>query len=708
MPTNARALTYTQHQVTPYAGWDRVASVEQVLRELDYGHFASPATLCDAMMRDDRIGAVRRTRVGGLLACPLEFQPPGQRRKERKIAELWGGVDGVPPLWPQAFSPAVLASLVDWGFMCGVGIAEIIWSSSVVMGRRMWMPRLRLWHPQWVRWDQMQRCYQVQAQEGTINLPRIDEQPRSDGKWLIWTPFGFEGGWRQCHLKALGIMYLARQWARRDRSRYSETHGQGIRVADVPASAGQEEKDAFFNEVMNAGSDGVVMAQKQGGPDGVDFDVRLVEAQAKTYEVFEAEISELSTSIAINILGQNLTTEMQEGSLAGIKVQNAVRIDKKREDAALGHVLYEQVLTWWAQYNYGDPDLAPRPVWQVEPPDDELADATATKTHCEAVSAAKNAGIPIDVRAYADAHGIPMLSEEEVEAEEAVAAEERQAQGQPPTGGEPGGEEPAQGEGKAQLRAPVLPNVVRRYSFQGFPIAVENPAGTLRIWRDATGSGLTIGSTKMLHDYGFIEGYLSGDGEELDVYVGPDEEAREVHVVHQLKGPNFKSHDEDKVFVGFPSADAARAAFIAHRNDGDRAIGGMTSMPLERFRDKLKRRSAEATGKIRASSAATAAILRLVERSGTAAMARTPSGKRRAEKYHDRLTRNAQRMAARALAVDVGGMMEDVNAATSWDDLRERAVRRYKNMDPAKLARIVERTYLLAKLAGRLDAIKEL
>jgi hypothetical protein len=94
----------------------------------------------------------------------------------------------------------------------------------------------------------------------------------------------------------------------------------------------------------------------------------------------------------------------------------------------------------------------------------------------------------------------------------------------------------------------------------------------------------------MLNDYGFIEGHLGADGEELDVYIGDNEEAPNVHVIHQLKAPKYVDHDEDKIFLGWDSADGAKAAFVAHRNDGERAIKSFTILPLAEFKSKLKRR----------------------------------------------------------------------------------------------------------------------
>lgn len=136
---------------------------------------------------------------------------------------------------------------------------------------------------------------------------------------------------------------------------------------------------------------------------------------------------------------------------------------------------------------------------------------------------------------------------------------------------------------------------MQKRTFAGLDVVIESPSGSVRQWYDrAAGQS---GQTVMRHDYGYLEGHVGSDGDEVDVYLGPDEGADFVHVVHQLAAPEFKCHDEDKVFLGFADEAAAKAAYLAHRSDGDRAYGGMTSMPLERFMSKLSRRSG--SGKIR-------------------------------------------------------------------------------------------------------------
>lgn len=124
-----------------------------------------------------------------------------------------------------------------------------------------------------------------------------------------------------------------------------------------------------------------------------------------------------------------------------------------------------------------------------------------------------------------------------------------------------------------------------KYEFQSLPISVENKKGSVRKWYDPDGK--EKGSTKMYCDYGYVDGSVGSDGEDVDVYVGKDEDAEFVYVVHQNKAPEFEKYDEDKVMLGFSSDDKARKAYLKQYND-DRFFGGMSSMPIEKFVEKVR------------------------------------------------------------------------------------------------------------------------
>lgn len=124
----------------------------------------------------------------------------------------------------------------------------------------------------------------------------------------------------------------------------------------------------------------------------------------------------------------------------------------------------------------------------------------------------------------------------------------------------------------------------RRMEFRGLQISVETDKDELRHWYDPHND--TKGTTKMKYPYGYIRRTEGVDGDHVDVYVGPNENAKNVYVVHQMKAPDFKKYDEDKVMLGLDSAEAAKKAYLAHFND-ERFFGSMTTMPFEEFKTKV-------------------------------------------------------------------------------------------------------------------------
>lgn len=120
--------------------------------------------------------------------------------------------------------------------------------------------------------------------------------------------------------------------------------------------------------------------------------------------------------------------------------------------------------------------------------------------------------------------------------------------------------------------------------FAGFRVCIESPKGSVRTWIDTDG---TPGETKMKYDYGYIENSMGTDGDSVDVYLGPNEQAEWVYIIHQNKKPDFTQYDEDKVMLGFDSANHAQDAYLRQYDD-ERFLGGVTQMKLEEFHQKIQ------------------------------------------------------------------------------------------------------------------------
>lgn len=123
---------------------------------------------------------------------------------------------------------------------------------------------------------------------------------------------------------------------------------------------------------------------------------------------------------------------------------------------------------------------------------------------------------------------------------------------------------------------------LRHTTFQGLPITVENPKGSVREGVDKDGHKW---KTTMKLPYGCIEGTKAKDGEGVDVFLGPDKKAPTAYVVHQHKadGTGF---DEDKVMLGQPSKTEAVKAYLAHYDD-PKFLGPVSEVPMQSLRKQV-------------------------------------------------------------------------------------------------------------------------
>jgi hypothetical protein len=117
--------------------------------------------------------------------------------------------------------------------------------------------------------------------------------------------------------------------------------------------------------------------------------------------------------------------------------------------------------------------------------------------------------------------------------------------------------------------------IKKKIKVQGVPICLEWLKGETREYKKG---GVVKYKRLMAADYGYIPGTVDSDGEELDVYVGPDREARNAYVIRQMKKTG--GFDEHKVMIGYPSKGAAKASYVHHMGGTPERFGGMHAIPV--------------------------------------------------------------------------------------------------------------------------------
>jgi hypothetical protein len=102
-------------------------------------------------------------------------------------------------------------------------------------------------------------------------------------------------------------------------------------------------------------------------------------------------------------------------------------------------------------------------------------------------------------------------------------------------------------------------DVTKTIKFKGLEISIDRPEGFVQTGTNSKGEDW---ERVYLYDYGFIKDTEGGDGEDLDVFVGPNQDVEDVYIVTQNHDDG--SFDEYKAFVGFESEDDALNAYEAH------------------------------------------------------------------------------------------------------------------------------------------------
>jgi len=127
---------------------------------------------------------------------------------------------------------------------------------------------------------------------------------------------------------------------------------------------------------------------------------------------------------------------------------------------------------------------------------------------------------------------------------------------------------------------PTNPDTVKfKTEYQGIPIHVDRPKGFIMNGTSDKGAW----QRKYKYDYGFIPKTMGGDGDGLDVFLGPDKKAPEAYWAVQTKPDG--SFDEYKVFLGFDNRDAAVAAYRDHIPK--KLMNGMVTMRVEMMKAML-------------------------------------------------------------------------------------------------------------------------
>lgn len=412
-------VVYHDGAIPLWTQWD-VPSALAAIDNHTLGQFYGTSLLADAMGVDDALDAVVQTRILGLISRPLEMTPSrrGNGRKARIACRI------IRERWNEIFPDDVLSGLMQSYLMMGFAPAQVIWRED----DGLWIPQIQVWHTSTVYFDVPTRHYVANTMEGPVYLSP------GDGRWLLLTPFGSYRGWMRGAVRSVVVPFLARQYALRDWARYNEVHGLPIKKAKVPSKADGDDKQLFLDSVANLGNEGtVLLPQAVGDKDGSSsYDLDLLEAKADTFAAFKDLVSKCEERMAIRLLGQNLTTQIDAGSFAAANVHDRVRLDYVRFDAKALGAIRDQLLRAFCVFNFGDADLAPDVTWKVTPPEDSQARSAALADMSAALLNFAQVKAPIDMRKLLDRADVPLAPHAEGEPTTPTLVAPKSPDGQPP------------------------------------------------------------------------------------------------------------------------------------------------------------------------------------------------------------------------------------------------------------------------------------
>lgn len=386
-----------------WVGRPHAIAVERLYDALtahEEGDFSQSGILGRLLLRDDRIASCLETRVNALLGCEeqlegAEIADDQEEETIRDAARAW---------FPKVATESVRRALESDKNIYGVAFAEVVYQRT----SRVWTPvAIKNWDVDHFRWDNWRECYMVSTLDGQR------EVRHGDGRWIVYEPYGARS-WRNGFLLSLADKWLMRQWTWRDWARFTEKLGQGVFVAGVPHNAGEVPKKNFLSQVQRIGSNAAIVVPKGPTPD-TSYSLDLVTTNGTGFQNFEQFTTALNTTIAVRVLGQNLTTEVQGGSFAAANVQDRVRGDLLEWDAQCeSTTLHTGLLEPWTIANFGDPGLAPWTCRQTDPPEDAKAKAETRKIVVDTLAAAALLSGRVDVDHELEEIGFDLLDPSEV------------------------------------------------------------------------------------------------------------------------------------------------------------------------------------------------------------------------------------------------------------------------------------------------------
>lgn len=329
--------------------------VESAEHAANAGSIATVARLMRAARGDGIVAGVLSTRTDGLVALPKRFLGD-----DDVTAALEAGHESTRPDFDEMFPPSELGKFAGDYVLCGVAIGELV----PVVGRSF--PLFVRLDPEFLEYRWTEGRWYYRSIHGLLPITP------GDGRWMLLTA-GRQSPWEHGIWKAIGKAWIRKEHAQLNKDNWESKLANPARVAVSPQGASEPQKQSWFQKVMAWGIN-TVFGLTPG------YDVKLLESNGRGYESFLKTIANADQDMIIALAGQLVTTTGGAG-FQNSDIHKSIRADLIKATAeALAHCINTQGIPVYIVSRWGEDALLTRRaivVWDVAPPQDRNAEATA-------------------------------------------------------------------------------------------------------------------------------------------------------------------------------------------------------------------------------------------------------------------------------------------------------------------------------------------
>lgn len=300
---------------------------DRVLRKL-----GKSEEVYDDLLVDAHVASVVQSRKGAVLAAEWEVRPASSKRKDKLAADMCRAALNRLDVW----------QLIEWiadAPLRGRAYVEVVWEyeDGLVVPKRIHQRPTR----RFVYADADETELRLLTRDKPIiggpvppmKILEARKSPTDDNPYGVaalsscYWPHRFKhGGWRFWVI-------------------FAEKYGMPLLVGKLRRGASKEEQIAFDAALEAIVQDGILRI-----PDGASVEV-VTNAGTASTSVYSALTDAANAEISKAILGQTLTTEVKEGSLAAARVHDDVRQDIIEGDKKLVRATINEFLRWVVELN---------------------------------------------------------------------------------------------------------------------------------------------------------------------------------------------------------------------------------------------------------------------------------------------------------------------------------------------------------------------